>query len=496
MPKSSIYFIGIGGIGMSALARWYAAQGWRVAGYDRVDSDLTRALKELGIEIGDELPANLAERPTEWTVVRTPAVALEHPICTWFLQRGVPMLKRSEVLGQLTAQRPTIAVAGTHGKTTTSALLAHILIHAGRSCDAFLGGLIAPFGDRTEPTNLLLSADRTQMPNDVGAGVDPAGAKADWTVVEADEFDRSFLTLFPQAAVITSVDADHMDIYGDGETMLAAFREFGGQVDGGGLFIHEDAARAMGLEGNGVATYGWEVELEEDRKCSAAGAGRGPTFGLADFEVVDGRTHFSVGLPSEAGLTGGIRQPIVSPMPGRHNAENVQAAALLASYAGVEPAEIAAAMACFPGVFRRFQVYALKSGHTVVNDYAHHPVEIRRTVEAAREQFPGRKLSGIFQPHLYSRTRDFAAEFGRALSALDRCCVAPIFPAREVPLKGVDSHLILENIAGIPAETSDVSTFLSLLEPMSEEVILVLGAGDIDRMIPDLISLLEGGSKR
>jgi UDP-N-acetylmuramate--alanine ligase len=486
MPRSSIYFIGIGGIGMSALARWYAAQGWRVAGYDQVDSDLTRALKELGIEIGDKLPANLLARPTEWTVVRTPAVSLEHPICSWFLQRGVPMMKRSEVLGQLTAQRPTLAVAGTHGKTTTSALLAHILIHAGRSCDAFLGGLIAPFGDRTEPTNLLLSADSTQMPN--GAGLDTAGANAHWTVVEADEFDRSFLTLFPQAAVITSVDADHLDIYGDDETMLAAFREFSGQVDGDGLFVHEDVGLTLGLAGDHWATYGWEVA--EVSKCSEDETGRGPTFGLADFEVIDGRTCFSVGLPE------GVRQPIVSPMPGRHNAENVQAAALLASYAGVGPAEIAAAMASFPGVFRRFQVYSLKSGHTVVNDYAHHPVEIRRTIEAARGQFPGRKLSGIFQPHLYSRTRDFAAEFGRALSALDRCCIAPIFPAREVPIKGVDSHIILENIVGIPAETSDVSTFLSLLEPMSEEVILVLGAGDIDRMIPDLISLLEGGSER
>ena len=481
MESRSIYFIGIGGIGMSALARWHAAQGWRVAGYDRTATAMTQALADEGMHIytglehdsneqsevtdlSDAFPQDLIASSVPWQVVRTPAVALDHPICKWFTARDIPMLKRSEVLGLLTAKRPTLAVAGTHGKTTTSAVLAHMLTHAGLPCDAFLGGLIEPFGERTQPTNLLLAE-----------GLDRTNGKPPWTVVEADEFDRSFLTLHPEASVITSIDADHLDVYGDADTMHEAFRVFSGQVSKGGLYLHVDVAMELAQVGpnKGAPTYGW------------SGVGN-PTYGLADFEVAEGRTRFTIALP------GGVRQVIESPMPGKHNAENVQAAALLAHHAGVQASEIAEAMACFPGVSRRFQVHALRSGHIIVNDYAHHPVELRRTIEAARHQFPGRKISGIFQPHLYSRTRDFAAEFGQALSALDRCWLAPVFPAREAPIAGVDSHLILDNIEGIPAETSNVSTFLLLLEPMSEEVILVLGAGDIDRMIPDLIQRLEG----
>lgn len=462
--QQTVFFIGIGGIGMSALARWYAARGASVAGYDRSPSDLTRALEsehirvaygEQGVAAAKQLTGEAEKNGQVPLVIRTPAVSEEHAVCQFFQGRDIPLLKRSEVLGALTKNRPTLAVAGTHGKTTTSALLAHMLSHAGLPCDAFLGGLLAPFGTRESATNMLL---------------DPSGAQAPWTVVEADEFDRSFLTLSPKAAVITSADADHLDIYGDAGALHDAFRQFAKQVESGGLILHYDAAASLNIQG---PTYGWALQGADE-----------PTFTIHDFLVKKGRSHFRITLPS-----GPVN--IDSTLAGRHNAENTQAAALLAEIAGADRDQIRRAMRCFPGVHRRFQIHTLGNGKTIVSDYAHHPVELQRVIEAAREQFSERNIAGIFQPHLYSRTKDFAREFGKALSDLDRCWVAPIFPAREEPIPGVDSHLILENIKGIPAETSDVSTFLSSLEPASIDVILVLGAGDIDRLIPDLISRLE-----
>ncbi|RPG80305.1 MAG: UDP-N-acetylmuramate--L-alanine ligase [Crocinitomicaceae bacterium TMED114] len=460
-----LYFLGIGGIGMSALARWFHTHGAMVAGYDRTPSTITDALFAEGMDVDttgaidslpDGLKADLAAGRTErWTIVRTPAVPDHFPLLTLFRGAGFRILKRAELLGEVTRNTPLLAVAGTHGKTTTSALLAHLLHHGGVPVEAFLGGVAKGFD-----SNLLLAGQ---------------GHDAPWVVVEADEFDRSFLTLHPKHAVITSTDADHLDIYGDAAALHRSFSEFAGQVEEDGILLHVDASRALrdslGPDALPQHTLYGEVSqdtLPEPWEGGYGDVGRDPS-GLAAFDL-----H----------LTGHSPLHVTWTMPGMHNAANATAAAILAVRAGMDAAQIPQALQAFPGIARRFEVRLHTEALTIIDDYAHHPSEIDGTVAAARASYPGKKLVGVFQPHLFSRTRDFLDDFGRSLSALDHCIVLPIYAARENPLPGVDAQAVGDKVTGCPVNCPEESRFLDVLQQTGPEVLLFLGAGDLHHWIP------------
>ena len=464
-----LYFLGIGGIGMSALARWFQAQGAEVAGYDRTATALTQALQQEGITVDhtgatSALPEGLQQdmaggRTEGWTIVWTPAIPSEFPLLQKLQQAGFTLYKRSEILGQLSEDRPLLAVAGTHGKTTTSSLLAHLLHHSGTPVEAFLGGIA-----RGQDSNLLLAGLGDPQP---------------WMVAEADEYDRSFLTLHPTCAAITSIDADHLDIYGTHDQMLQAFGQFSAQVKTGGLLWHADVVAPL------------TKAIPATRKLSPEVYGAlAPNAALSDHGWAAGYATVSA---SESGISGDAQFELHlrghSPMnvswkmPGPHNAANATAAAYLACRAGVNPATIPSALAAFPGVARRFEVKYNSGEHAIIDDYAHHPTEVEGAIAAARQSFPRRKLTGIFQPHLYSRTQDFMEGFAQALSALDNCILLPIYAAREKPIPGVDTQGIGEKMVGCPVECPSEIRFLDVLEQMDPEVILFMGAGDLDRWI-------------
>ena len=459
-----VYFLGIGGIGMSALARWFNIQGAEVAGYDRQSSELTRALAEEGIEVDhtgalEQLPDSLRRematgKPEAWTVVWTPAIPSDFPLLHSLREAGFKLHKRAEVLGNITRGKPLLAVAGTHGKTTTSTLLAHLLQFAGIPVDAFLGGVALG-----EQSNLLLSDRREPAP---------------WMVVEADEYDRSFLTLSPRHAVITSVDPDHLDIYGHHDAMLDAFVRFATQVEHKETLVHIDAARALldavpEAHEVGLAMYG---PLED-------GVALEPTWkaGYSHVGHDADQARFTLHLEAHPPM------PVRWRLPGAHNAANATAAAQLATQAGMAPSQIPAALAAFPGVARRFEIKHQGSHLVIVDDYAHHPSEIEGTIAAARQAFPQRRITGVFQPHLFSRTRDFMEGFARTLSALDECVLLPIYPARELPIPGVDAQGIGDKMVGCTVETPSESRFLDVLEKLAPEVLLFMGAGDLHQWI-------------
>lgn len=476
MKDMRLFFLGIGGIGMSALARWYHHHGATVAGHDRTETALTRALVEEGIPVdtsGDRsaLPTDLlaeldAGHPDQWTVIRTPAVPDDFPLLAQLQDAGFPVLKRAELLGKLTADRPLLAVAGTHGKTTTSTLLAHLLHQDGTAVEAFLGGLA-----RSTGSNLLLAK---------AAGKE---GPTPWTVVEADEFDRSFLTLHPTHAVVTSADADHLDIYGTEQALHTAMVEFGHQVNPGGLILHEAVATAFTATGHTPPDHtcygalGTHTDLPEGWE----GAHSAPS-GSA------GHCTFQLHL------TGHDPVDIRWSMPGAHNAANATAAAILAARAGLTPASIARGLASFPGIARRFEVRHDRPSLTVIDDYAHHPSEIASTIAAARNAYAGRRLVGVFQPHLFSRTRDFLDEFASALSELDLCILLPIYPAREKPIPGVDAQAVGEKMVGCPVKCPEESRFLDVLETCDPDVLLFMGAGDLDQWIPRAIDRLSAST--
>lgn len=433
------FLLGIGGIGMSAIARYLQAQGWEVAGYDRTESELTRDLAREGMAISHAPDASAL--PTGWqpaNVLRifTPAVPADLPL-RQLLEAAGPLHKRSAILGAIAAQQPSLAVAGTHGKTTTTTLLAHLLHDR---CNAFLGGISAATG-----SNLYLNRD------------------ARWTVVEADEFDRSFLHLYPTHAAITSLDPDHLDIYGDAAAFTAGFEEFAGQIQER-LILHHTLSNRLHPPCP-VRTYG--IEAGDVRATEV---------------VRDGaRTQFTLVHPDGSPITG-----CVLPMPGLHNLENAVAAAGLALAAGLSPEQLKERFATFQGVHRRFQYHLTGPGTIYLDDYAHHPEELRRTIEAARTAHPGKQLTGIFQPHLYTRTRDHLAAFAEVLSTLDACVLLPIYPAREAPIPGVDSQSLFEKISAPHKELVDAERIFGCLKDMPREVVMTLGAGDIDRWVHPL----------
>lgn len=453
---NNVYFLGIGGIGMSALARWFHRGGARVWGYDRTRTTLTDQLSAEGMEIHyddsvDLIPAEVREDKAGSLVVFTPALPKDHQELNYLRNEGYKLMKRSEVLGLIAGEFPTVAVAGTHGKTTTSSLIAHILRVAGKDMVAFLGGVTANY-----ESNLVTSGDRSE-----GTIV----------VAEADEFDRSFLRLFPQIAVVTSADPDHLDIYGNHDQMVSSYREFIGQVrDGGHLVIHESVADLLAAGTARIHTHTY-------------GLSRGQFFAG---NITAKRGFFEFELHGFAAV-----EKIELGVPGFHNVENAIAASVAASLCGVEIDRIREGLRSFKGVKRRFEFILQTPRVVFIDDYAHHPAEIKAFLTSVKSMYPERRLTVVFQPHLYTRTRDFAAGFAESLSLADELILMDIYPARELPIPGVDSDMIMKDVTSKVKVRCGKADLLEVLEGRDVELIVTVGAGDIDTFVQPIKKLLE-----
>lgn len=448
----SIYFLGVGGIGMSALARWFRMKGLRVAGYDRTATQLTRELTAEGVDISfddriEALPAYLDKSKT--LVVITPAIPKDHRGWCHLREQGFTILKRSQVLGVLTKNFRTIAVAGTHGKTTTSSMIAHLLKQAGVDMVAFLGGVATNYA-----SNLVLHG----------------GVSADtWMVVEADEFDRSFLQLHPHLAVVTSADPDHLDIYGDHSQMLLAYREFMQQVHAGGHLLIHHAIAPMAASAPAVKeTYSL------DRGVFFAG------------NIVANGGFFEFDLHG----FGEKMERVQLGVPGFHNIENAIAAARVAQRVGLSVGQIRSGLASFAGVKRRFEFIIRQAHQVFVDDYAHHPAEIEAFLRSLRAMYPGKNVTVVFQPHLFSRTRDFAGGFSESLSLADEVIVLDIYPARELPIPGVSADLLMPGITAPRKRRSTMHELLAVLAERPREVLATVGAGDIDTLVHPIKEML------
>ena len=443
----NVYFIGIGGIGMSALARYYKFKGYNVAGYDRTPSDLTFALEREGIDVHyQDQPELLPEDKNETLVVYTPAIPADLGELVKAREEGYLLLKRSRTLGEIAKGQRCLAVAGTHGKTTTSTLIAHILTHSGEGCSAFLGGISRNYG-----TNLLMSENPT-------------------IVAEADEFDRSFLQLFPEIAVITAVDADHLDIYGDYAHVVEAFKAFASQVSG--ILIAKKGI-PVGPADTKAKVYTYHY-----------------TDTSADFYPVSaqpdacGCFHYDLHTPD--GVIPGFKVGA----PGWVNCENSVAAAAVALCYGIDPEAVKAAIACFEGVKRRLEVHVNTPKLSYVDDYAHHPAELSSAITSLRNIFPGRKITAIFQPHLFTRTRDFAAEFAASLSLVDKLILLDIYPAREEPIPGVTSEIIFKDVTAPEKVLIKKEQLMDYLSEEPLDVLVTFGAGNVDRFIEPITEML------
>lgn len=444
----NIYFIGIGGIGMSAIARYYKFKGCNVSGYDKTPSELTGELIAEGIGVHYEDNTDFIPKDIENTlVVYTPAIPHDLKELLYVQEHGYTLLKRSKTLGEIAKGQRCLAVAGTHGKTTTSTLLAHIFTDSKVGCSAFLGGI-----SKNYDTNLLVSHNPT-------------------IVAEADEFDRSFLQLFPEIAVITAMDADHLDIYGDLKHVHEAFQAFAGQVSGTvitklGLDItpNHTKARIMRYSYNDPRADFYADNLRKD-ECG----------------------YFTFNLKYPDGVIKDCRVGV----PGWVNVENAVAASAIALVYGIDPEAIRHALGTFLGVKRRFDIHVNRPGCAYIDDYAHHPNEISTAISSMRDIFPGRRLTAIFQPHLYTRTRDFADEFAKALSAVDKLILLDIYPAREEPIPGVSSRLIFDKVTAPEKVLLKKEMLMKYLEDEKIDTLITFGAGNIDRFIPQITEMLS-----
>ncbi|MCF2519999.1 UDP-N-acetylmuramate--L-alanine ligase [Dyadobacter sp. CY351] len=451
-----IYFVGIGGIGMSALARWFKANGFNVAGYDKTLTTLVQKLQDedITVTLEDEIgtiPAEFAANPDETLVIYTPAVPVQHKQMIYFRDNNFLILKRSQVLGLLTKNLRTIGVAGTHGKTTTSSLVAHILRHAKVNSTAFLGGITQNYG-----TNLLLNEPTDNL-------------EEVFCVVEADEFDRSFLTLFPEIAIVTSTDADHLDIYGKHENVLESFRDYVSQIDDNGvLFMREGLELASSTKAK-VLTY-------------SLNSG---DYHSANIHIENARFVFDLIHPD------GTIEGIAMKIPGYHNIENSVAASAVALHVGVDPEKIKEALENYGGVKRRFEYQLEEDGHIYIDDYAHHPTEIEAFLSSVKGLYPGRHVTAIFQPHLFTRTRDFADGFAESLSLADRLLLLEIYPAREQPIEGVNSGMLMEKITAKEKQLITKDKVLNVLADLNTDIVVTIGAGDIDTLVEPIRNLLK-----
>ena len=451
MTIKQVYFIGIGGIGMSNLARYYRSRSLMVAGYDRTETELTRQLVKEGMEIHyrdavEAIPEAFKERNTT-LVVRTPAVPETHAELQFFHSAGFRIVKRAEVLGEISRELDALCVAGTHGKTTTSTLLAHLLRQSSLDCNAFLGGIALNYG-----TNLLLSEKSRLM------------------VAEADEYDRSFHQLSPWMAAITSVDPDHLDIYHSHEAYLEAFAHFTSLIRPGGVLLMKQALVLQPILVEGVRQYTYATEQMP--------YGRSADFYAENIVIEEGRLYFDFNYP------GGRIKKMELGLPIMIHVENALAAMGLAYLSGVSPGELRAALVSFKGNQRRFDFQIRRDDFVYIDDYAHHPDELKASIRSLKALYPGKELTGIFQPHLYSRTRDFAGEFAKALSGLDYVYLLDIYPAREEAIPRVDSRLIFDKLTSRGKILCSMDEILSLLDRKKPEVLVTLGAGNIDRLVP------------
>jgi UDP-N-acetylmuramate--alanine ligase len=441
-----IYFVGIGGIGMSALALYFEQGGYLVAGYDRSESVITGSLAEKGCIISYEdslksIPLLFGDpsKKEKVIVVYTPAIPPENHIISFFRKNGYRIYKRSEILGDISSAADTLAVAGTHGKTTVSTMTAHLLKQSHVDCSAFLGGISKNYN-----TNLL-----------TGEG--------NYIVMEADEFDRSFHRLNPLMAVVTSVDADHLDIYGDHETMIRAYNEFCSRIRAGGKLFINFSIRDKITVPAGITGFTYGSDPDSDYRY---------------FEVRHFTDYYSFNLQTPEGLIPELHFPF----PGIINIENLAAAIAVALNCGVTEQEIRKAVVLFQGVRRRFDIRVNLPGLAYIDDYAHHPEEIRACITSVREFFAGRKITGIFQPHLYSRTRDHADGFAAILDELDEAILLPIYPAREKQVPGVSSEMILKRMKSAKKRMMNAEEVIENLDTDKIDVLLTIGAGDIDKL--------------
>ena len=450
----NVYFLGIGGIGMSALARYFKFTGKNVAGYDRTQTNLTTALQEEGIDI--HYDDDIRKIPSKWDpaetiAVYTPALPDEHKELNWFKNQPIGLFKRAKVLGMIANGKSGIAVAGTHGKTTTSTMVANILDKTSQGCGAFLGGISKNFG-----SNLLLPKDDSP-----------------WIVAEADEFDRSFLHLKPELALVTSIDADHLDIYGDKKHIEESFEKFISQVSENGSLVVKKGVQ-LDTAKTSAKVFSYEVE------------------GDADFHTINLKLDKTTGYYNfDLKTPDGIIANCSMNYPGLVNVENTVGASALAWLAGVSATEIKAGIADYKGVARRFDIQYNNNGKIYIDDYAHHPEELKAFITSVKALYPEKKITGIFQPHLYSRTKDFSAEFAQSLDLLDKSILIPLYPAREEPVRGVSSAIIFDKMKSANKSLLEREDCLESIKNDENEVLLTMGAGDIDRMVKPIVELLK-----
>ena len=461
------FFLGIGGIGMSALARYFHQRGDRVSGYDRTETPLTRQLVAEGIPVHyQDNPALIPDGID--LVVYTPAVPTDTAEYQYLLEKGYPIKKRSQVLGEIARGKKCIAVAGTHGKTSTSSMIAHILSHTDAGCSAFLGGVSKNFN-----SNVLVNND------------------SEYVVVEADEYDRSFLQLTPHCAVITATDADHLDIYGTRENMVEAFRQFASQIHPDGTLVlkqgltlnphsdhddhsdHHDHTGPHSIEGVAAQMVSYTAHgIEAD-------------YYPWNVRNYNGNIFFDLRTPK------GVYYDIELPNASLYNIENAVAAAAIVTTLGVNEHQLRYGLKTYAGVQRRFDYRIKRKDLIMIDDYAHHPQEIAACIESIRYLYPGKRVVGIFQPHLYSRTRDFADQFAQVLSTLDELIMLPIYPAREKPILGVTSSMILRKIDSLSKYLCTPDQAIELVPALCPDVVVTMGAGDIDRLVPRLEEALS-----
>ena len=443
---TKFYFLGIGGIGMSALARYYHTKGFQVAGYDRTETKLTADLQAEGIRVSfnEEVEAIpfVFTRAENTLVILTPAIPQNNPQLKYFQDNNFTIQKRAQVLGDITRQSKGICIAGTHGKTTTSTITAHLLYQSQVSCNAFLGGIANNYN-----TNLLLSAESNLV------------------VIEADEYDRSFHQLSPYMAVITSVDPDHLDIYKTAKAFHESFEYFTSLIRPGGALIMRKGIDIVPQLQKGVKLYTYSMN-------------EGGDFCAENIRTVKGEIHFDFVTPNDRISDVRLGVPVLI------NVENSVAAMALAWLNGVSTEELRTGISSYSGIYRRFNVVYKSDKMVFMDDYAHHPSELNASISSIRNLYPDRKITGVFQPHLYSRTRDFASAFAGALSQLDELILLDIYPARETPIKGVDSELILRDVKLKNKTLCSKENLLPLLKEKQLDILVTFGAGDIDKLVP------------
>lgn len=448
MKFKNVYFLGIGGIGMSALARYFAAKNFAVAGYDRTQSKLCQELEAEGIQIHytddiAQIPQNFLSKE-ETLVVFTPAIPQENSELNYFKTSGFTLQKRAQVLGEITRLERSLCIAGTHGKTTTSTMTAHLLKQSKVDCNAFLGGI-----SKNYTSNLLLSK------------------KSDLVVIEADEFDRSFHQLSPFMAVITAVDADHLDIYGTHEEYLESFAHFTSLIQNGGCLVIKKGLPLQPRLNSGVKLFTYSATEKAD-------------FYAENIRLGDGKLVFDFISPTEKITDVELGVPVLI------NVENAVAAMAIAHLNGVRPDELRKAMATFGGIRRRFETWLKTDRLTIIDDYAHHPAEVQASIISVKKLYANKRVLGVFQPHLYTRTRDFYREFADALSLLDHAVLVELYPARELPIPGVSSEMIFNQITTEKTLTTKAE-LIKTLNNLEFDVLLTLGAGDIDTYLPAIV---------